>query len=52
MKYRVMITSTLVGIPDDEYGTYSRKWQAQVVAWLFNLTHVHYVAAYVEEVKS
>lgn len=51
MKYRVMITSTLAGLPDDEYGTYDAKWQAAVVAWFFNLTHVHYVVAYVEEVS-
>jgi len=55
MRYRVMIGSTLVSpspLPDWEYATYTRRWWAELAAWLHNLLWGLFVIAYVEEVES
>lgn len=52
MKYRVMISSTMVGIPDWELGTYARRWHARLVTVVFNIIHGgHLEVARYEEVK-
>lgn len=55
MKYRVMVGTTLADLnqfPDWEYGAYSRRWRAQLVAWIYNLVWGYFAVAYVEEVGS